>query len=83
MTYAQVTDFRHGPQNARWLGARYIPESKVWAFEGKAEEEFWGYRNRGNNSRTVGLKVVTIKCPYYTVDEGCAMHGESCAPEGK
>ncbi len=81
-TTLKVTDFRHGPKNARWFGARFDPASKTWTLSGKGEVEFWEKRNNPNTrARTAGLEVVSGYCPHYTVDQGCPLHGELCSPD--
>lgn len=79
----RVTDFRHGPANARWFGAKFDGATKTWTLTGKDADLFLAkLSNPNTRARCAGLEVVTTDsgpCPYYTTDQGCPLHGEACA----
>lgn len=67
-------DFGKAVAYAKLVGGKYDGMTKTWQIPAQWED----------NARLRGLKKVNMtaaatgRCPHYTVDQGCPLHGESC-----
>lgn len=66
-------DFNRGLRYARQVGGRFNPADKTWNIP--ADRPELGAAN------AYGWVIVRrdTRCPHYTRDQGCPLHGETCA----
>lgn len=62
--------FAQGVKMAKRLGGRYDGASKTWAIPASRVQDIQH-----------GLLRVVSGCQHYTREQGCPLHGETCAPE--
>lgn len=64
--------FARGVKYAKQFGGRFDPASKTWLIPAERPEL--------SALGAYGLiRVSRPGCPQYTVDQGCPLHGETCA----
>ena len=66
-------NFDRGVKSARRLHGTYDPQSKTWLIPAQMAE-FIGPQNPGLIVVTEAPKT----CPFYVLDQGCPLHGETC-----
>lgn len=65
-------DFQRAAAYARSVGGRYDGATQTWRIPDQ-----WEANARMRGLRTVEAAQPT-RCPHYTVDQGCPLHGETC-----
>lgn len=59
----------------RKIGGRFNPDAKTWTVDTSSTYNQATVRQIKSSLTLVG------GCPLYTSDQGCPMHGETCAPK--
>ena len=70
VTPVQGRNFRRGVASAKQMAGKY--DGAVWHIAADRPEL--------GNLAAYGLRLVQkqARCPHYTVDQGCPLHGETC-----
>jgi hypothetical protein len=59
----------------RKIGGRFDGASKTWTVDTSSSY------NQATIRQIKSSLTLVNGCPHYTRDQGCPMHGETCAPE--
>lgn len=70
--------FAEGVKSARRLRGTFDPTTKTWLIPSEMVE-FLGRPQWPGLIRVADRVVVETRCPHWTLDQGCPLHGEGCA----
>ena len=65
-------EFAKRVKQAKSLHGKFDPATKTWTIPGEMVKYV------GVTCRGVRLATTPERCPHYTADDACPMHGETC-----